>query len=55
MHGSDFVPAVGPRAEIIRIIESHYYDDGDGRAVNETAAAVDIEELFVNQYGAQLP
>lgn len=54
-HGIDFLPAVGPKADIVAIIEANYEEDGDGRYVNEGACAQEIIDHLVERYGLVIP
>jgi hypothetical protein len=56
-HGIDFLPAVGPKAEIVEIIEANYEGDADTESqyVNEAAAAQDILDHLRERYGIELP
>lgn len=54
-HGVDFLPATGPKADIVEIIEANHEEDGDGRYVNEAAAAQDILDHLRERYGIELP
>lgn len=56
MHGADFLPAIGAKADIVLIIEANYEDDGEGgRYVNEAARAQDILDHLLARYGIELP